>query len=54
MIMGLKQKEIKFKPRIKLNSNIHTWGRKFVEPKAAPPKEAGGGRVGICSLISGL
>ena len=50
MIMSLKQKEIKFKLGIKLNSNIHTWGRKFVEHKAAPPKGAeGGGWGGICS-----
>ena len=42
MIMSLKQKEIKFKPRLKLNNNTHTWGRKFVAPKAAHPKVAGG------------
>ena len=40
--MSLKQKEIKFKPRLKLNNNTHTWGRKFVAPKAAHPKVAGG------------
>ena len=42
MIMSLKQKEIKFKPRLKLNNNTHTWGRKFVAPKAAQPKVAAG------------
>ena len=41
-LMSLKQKEIKFKPRLKLNNNTHTWGRKFVAPKAAHPKVAGG------------
>ena len=40
--MSLKQKEIKFKPRLKLNNNTHAWGRKFVAPKAAHPKVAGG------------
>ena len=40
--MSLKQKEIKVKPRLKLNNNTHTWGRKFVAPKAAQPKVAGG------------
>ena len=49
--MSLKQKEIKFKPRLKLNNNTHTWGRKFVAPKAAQPKVAvkivGGGGGGI-------
>ena len=44
--MSLKQKEIKFKPRLKLNNNTHTWGRKFVAPKAAQPKVAGGGGGG--------
>ena len=50
--MGLRQKEIKFKPRIKLNNNIlHTWGRKFVAPKVARAKgvEWGEGGRGIYS-----
>ena len=41
-----KQKEIKFKPRLKLNNNTHTWGRKFVAPKTAQPKVAGWGGGG--------
>ena len=44
--MSLKQKEIKFKPRLKLNNNTHTWGRKFVVPNAAQPKVAGAGGGG--------
>ena len=40
--MSLKPKEIKFKPRLKLNNNTHTWERKFVAPKAAQPKVAAG------------
>ena len=44
--MSLKQKEIKFKPRLKLNNNTDTWGKKFVAPKAAQPKVGGGGGGG--------
>ena len=43
--MSLKQKKIKFKPRLKLNNNTHTWGRKFVVPNAAQPKVAGAGGI---------
>ena len=55
--MSLRQKEIKFKPRIKLNNNIlHTWGRKFVAPKVAQAKGVGRGRgnffLNLGSLIS--
>ena len=52
--MSLKQKEIKFKPRLKLNNNTHTWGRKFVAPKAAQPKVAGCGGGGGGELFLNL
>ena len=45
MIMSFKQKEIKFKPRIKLNNNIQTWGWKFVASKVAQPRMWGGGNL---------
>ena len=51
--MSLKQKEIKFKPRLKLNNNTHTWGRKFVAPKVAQPKVAGWGGGGELFLNLG-
>ena len=52
--MSLKQKEIKFKPRLKLNNNTHIWGRKFVAPKAAQPKVAGGAGGGWGELFLNL
>ena len=52
--MSLKQKEIKFKPRLKLNNNTHTWGRKFVAPKAAQPKVAGWGGGGLFLNLGSL
>ena len=46
MIMSLKQKEMKFKPRLKLNNNTHMGKKICSTPKVAQPKVAAGGGGG--------